>query len=82
MKPKKQCLNCFEEFEQMPFEFTCSTPCHEAYVEKIIQNTVKILGTETKIITDAKSGIKYLVPIRDILVKGVKYHDLPSYPLA
>ena len=76
------CKNCLQEFERMPYEFTCSTVCHDAYVETIVQNTVKILGSEVKIIQDANSGIKYLVPIRDILVKGIKYHDLPSYPLA
>jgi len=77
-----ECKNCLEEFSHMPFEFTCSQICHDDYVESVVQNTIKILGTETKIITDAKSGIRYLVPIAVILKNGLKYKDLPNFPLA
>jgi RNA polymerase subunit RPABC4/transcription elongation factor Spt4 len=77
----KECKNCHRLFDNMLYEFTCSPMCHDMYVENCIQNLITILGTDTKIITDSVSGLRYSVPIRDILTKGLKYQDLSKYPL-
>ncbi|GEM_PF-1179730 len=54
---------------------TCSPEHHEAFLMLLERE----FGTHKKI-TRMTTGETFLVPVRDIVEKGVKEHDLDQYP--
>jgi hypothetical protein len=59
------------------FEFTCNKACHDAWIDRL----VAAYG-ETKILTLAETGKRYVVPTRTILEHGIDAARLVSYPEA
>lgn len=70
----RKCVVCGREHDYRLF--TCSEECHE----ELIRRLVETLG-EYKVVVDAHTGAKHLVPTRVILEKGLKYEDLKRYPV-
>lgn len=55
---------------------TCSEECHEDFITACEYKFGKV-----KTITDTTTNMTYEVPTRDIIEKGIKWEDLPTYPL-
>ena len=56
------------------YTLTCDPICHRTLIERVIAQV-----GETKEVTSVETGKTYLVPMRDILEKGIRGSDLPRY---
>lgn len=70
------CIICKEHIIDSNNSITCSTKCHEILVKFLEM----IFGTVKKVV-DIETNLEYIVPIRDIIEKGLSYDDLAKYPL-
>jgi len=74
-KATKICVVCGKHF--IGAGITCSQPCHETFIKQCETD----FGKE-KIVIDAETGKRYLVPTRHIIERGLKYTDLQKFPEA
>lgn len=70
------CLVCLGEMPRYAHGITCSDGCHEILVDIITGKC-----GEFKKVIDIETNIEYKVPVRDIIENGLKYEDLPKYPI-
>jgi len=56
-------------------QFTCSADCHRIWIDSIVAEV-----GETRVVTDAVTGVSYRVPTRHILERGISRRQLAQFP--